>query len=143
MAITTASLTEDATLVVDVCMSVEKGDNVTIICDDDHADQAKAVADICVERGAFPVIMNNEPQLRRGRADVRCPMAPPANLPRAMVGSDEVIIITDLEWANRFAHVNAVRETCEANGKIASVEPGMGEWGLTMRGRASLRRRAR
>ena len=48
-----------------------------------------------------------------------------------MVGSDEVIIITNLEWANRFAHVNAVRETCEANGKIASIEPGMGEWGLT------------
>jgi leucyl aminopeptidase (aminopeptidase T) len=130
MAIT--SLTEDATLVVDVCMSVEEGDNVTIICDDDHADQAKAVADICVERGAFPVIMNNETQVRRGRADVRFPMAPPANLHRAMVGSDEVIIITDLEWANRFAHVNAVRETCEANGKIASVEPGMGEWGLTL-----------
>ena len=48
-----------------------------------------------------------------------------------MVGSDEVIIIANLEWANRFAHVNAVRETCEANGKIASIEPGMGEWGLT------------
>jgi len=58
-------------------------------------------------------------------------MAPPANLHRAMVGSDEVIIIAELEWANRFAHVNAVRETCEANGKIASIEPGMGEWGLT------------
>jgi leucyl aminopeptidase (aminopeptidase T) len=58
-------------------------------------------------------------------------MAPPANLHRAMVGSDEVIIIANLEWANRFAHVNAVRETCEANGKIASIEPGMGEWGLT------------
>ena len=58
-------------------------------------------------------------------------MAPPANLHRAMVGSDEVIIVANLEWANRFAHVNAVRETCEANGKIASIEPGMGDWGLT------------
>jgi leucyl aminopeptidase (aminopeptidase T) len=76
--------------------------------------------------------MNNEAQVRRGRADVRFPMAPPENLHRAMVGSDEVIIITNLEWANRFAHVNAVRETCEANGKIASVEPGMGEWDLTV-----------
>ena len=75
--------------------------------------------------------MNNEMQVRRGRADVRFPMAPPANLHRAMVGSDEVIIIANLEWANRFAHVNAVRETCEANGKIASIEPGMGDWGLT------------
>ena len=125
------NLLEDAALVVDECFSVEEGDVVTIICDDDREDEARAVAEVCVERGAWPVIMNNEMQVRRGRADVRFPMARPANLHRAMVGSDEVIIIAELEWANRFAHVNAVRETCEANGKIASIEPGMGDWGLT------------
>ncbi len=125
------NLLQDAALIVDVCFSVEKADVVTIICDDDREDEARAVAEVCVDRGAWPVIMNNEMQVRRGRADVRFPMAPPANLHRAMVGSDEVIIIANLEWANRFAHVNAVRETCEANGKIASIEPGMGEWGLT------------
>jgi aminopeptidase len=127
----TDKLLKDAALIVDVCFSVEEGDVVTIICDDERADEARAVADVCVERGAWPVVMNNETQVRRGRADVRFPMAPPANLHRAMVGSDEVIIVANLEWANRFAHVNAVRETCEANGKIASIEPGMGEWGLT------------
>ena len=126
-----SELLKDAALIVDVCMSVEEGDVVTIICDDEREDEARAVAEVCVERGAWPVIMNNEMQVRRGRTDVRFPMAPPANLHRAMVGSDEVIIIANLEWANRFAHVNAVRETCEANGKIASIEPGMGEWGLT------------
>jgi leucyl aminopeptidase (aminopeptidase T) len=125
------NLLKDAALVVDECFSVEEGDVVTIICDDDREDEARAVAEVCVERGAWPVIMNNEMQVRRGRADVRFPMAPPENLHRAMVGSDEVIIIANLEWANRFAHVNAVRETCEADGKIASIEPGMGEWGLT------------
>src|SRR5919108_3443434 len=130
-AVATESLLKDAALVVDVCMSVEEDDVVTIICDDDRVEQANAVADVCVERGAWPVVMNNEKQVRRGRADVRFPMAPPANLHRAMVGSDEVIIIANLEWANRFAHVNAVRETCGANGKIASIEPGMGEWALT------------
>src|SRR3954469_24307113 len=124
-------LKKDAALIVDVCFSVEEGDVVTIICDEDREEEAKAVAEVVVERGAWPVVMNNETQVRRGRADVRFPMAPPANLHRAMVGSDEVIIITNLEWANRFAHVNAVRETCEANGKIASVEPGMGAWNLT------------
>jgi leucyl aminopeptidase (aminopeptidase T) len=124
-------LKKDAALIVDVCFSVEEGDVVTIICDDDREDEAKAVAEVVVERGGWPVVVNNETQVRRGRADVRFPMAPPANLHRAMVGSDEVIIIANLEWANRFAHVNAVRETCEANGKIASIEPGMGEWGLT------------
>src|SRR6266852_102237 len=128
----TDNLLKDAALVVDVCMSVEEGDVVTIICDDEHTTHAAAVAEVVVERGGWPVVMNNETQVRRGRADVRFPMAPPANLHRAMVGSDEVIIITNLEWANRFAHVNAVRETCEANGKIASVEPGMGSWGVTV-----------
>jgi leucyl aminopeptidase (aminopeptidase T) len=131
-AVATDDLLKDAALIVDVCMSVEENDVVTIICDDEHSEEAHAVAEVCVERGAWPVIMNNELQVRRGRADVRFPMAPPANLHRAMVGADEVIILTNLEWANRFAHVNAVRETCEANGKIASVEPGMGSWGLTV-----------
>src|SRR5215218_1920825 len=130
-AVTTDKLLEDAALVVDVCMSVEEDDVVTIICDDEREDEARAVAEVVVERGAWPVIMNNEFQVRRGRADVRFPMAPPSNLHRAMVGSDEVIIIANLEWANRFAHVSAVKETCAANGKIASIEPGMGEWGLT------------
>src|SRR4029078_4369279 len=125
------NLLEDAALIVDVCFSVEEGDVVTIICDDDRENEARAVADVCVERGAWPVVMNNDAQVRRGRADVRFPMAPPDNLHRAMVGSDEGIISANIEWANRFAHVNAVRETCEANGKIASIEPGMGEWGLT------------
>src|SRR5437867_8943709 len=124
-------LLKDAALIVDVCFSVEEGDVVTIICDDEREEEAKAVAEVVVERGGWPVVMNNEWQVRRGRADVRFPMAPPANLHRAMVGSDEVIIIANLEWANRFAHVNAVRETCEANGKIASIEPGMGDWGVT------------
>src|SRR5919202_4538686 len=125
------NLLKDAALIVDVCFSVEEGDVVTIICDDDRAAEAAAVAEVVVERGGWPVVMNNETQVRRGRADVRFPMAPPANLHRAMVGSDEVIIVTNLEWANRFAHVAAVRETCAANGKIAFVEGGLGSWGLT------------
>ncbi|MFQ5968703.1 MAG: aminopeptidase [Acidimicrobiia bacterium] len=125
------SLREDAELVVDVCMSVEADDVVTIITDDAHLDQASVVADVAVGRGAFPVIANNEHQVRRGLADTRFPMAPPRNLHQAMVNSDEIIIITNLEWANRFAHVSAVKESCANNAKIASVEEGMGEWDLT------------
>jgi leucyl aminopeptidase (aminopeptidase T) len=131
-AVMTEKLLEDAALVVDVCMSVEQDDVVTIICDDEHREQAAAVAEVVVERGGWPVLMNNETQVRRGRADVRFPMAPPRNLHRAMVASDEVIIVTNLEWANRFAHVNAVKETCAANGKIASIEDGMGGWDLSV-----------
>lgn len=124
-------LRRDAELVVDVCMSVEEDDVVTIITDDAHREQADALAQVAVERGAFPVIANNEHQVRRGLADTCFPMAPPANLHQAMVNSDEIIIITNLEWANRFAHVSAVRESCANNAKIASVEEGMGSWDLT------------
>src|SRR5207302_8584549 len=89
-------LKQDAALIVDVCFSVEEGDVVTIICDDDREDEPRAVAEVVVERGGWPVIMKHEMQVRRGRADVRSPMAPSANLHRAMLGSDEVIILDNL-----------------------------------------------
>lgn len=136
-------LQKDAELVVDTCMSVEEEDVVTIIADNAHLDQAQAIAQVAVERGAFPVIANNEHQVRRGVEDTRFPMAPPANLHNAMVNSDEVIIVTDLEWANRFAHVSAVKETCANNAKIASVEEGMGQWELTQSDIEEATRRAR
>ena len=123
---------KDAELVVDVCMTVEEDDVVTIICDNEHRRQADALASVALDRGAWPVIMDNEAQVSRGRADTKFPMVPPRNLHEAMVHSDEIIIVTNLEWANRFAHVPAVKQSCEANAKICSVEPGMGEWGLTV-----------
>ena len=124
-------LRRDAELVTAVCMSVEPDDVVTIITDDDHLDEANALAQVVVERGGFPVIANNEHQVQRAIADMRFPMAPPRNLHQAMTSSDEIIIITNLEWANRFAHVSAVRESCDNNAKIASVEEGIGSWDLT------------
>lgn len=131
MAELSENLRRDAELVVDVCMSVEEDDVVTIITDNAHRQQAEALGQVALERGAFPVIANNEHQVRRGLADMRFPMAPPRNLHQAMVNSDEIIIITNLEWANRFAHVSAVKESCANNAKIASVEEGMGSWELT------------
>jgi leucyl aminopeptidase (aminopeptidase T) len=129
----TAAMRKGAQLVVGTCMTVQKGDVVTIICDNAHRTQADAVAQLCVEAGAFPVIMDNEAQVVRGIADTRFPMAPPRNLHQAMVNSDEIIIVTNLEWANRFAHVSAVKESCARNAKIASIEEGMGRWKLTPR----------
>jgi leucyl aminopeptidase (aminopeptidase T) len=129
---TAEEIRKDAELVVDVCMTVAEDDVVTIICDNEHRTEADALASVALDRGAWPVIMDNEAQVRRGRADTKFPMAPPLNLHEAMVHSDEIIIVTNLEWANRFAHVPAVKQSCEANAKICSVEPGMGEWGLTV-----------
>jgi leucyl aminopeptidase (aminopeptidase T) len=131
MADLSASLRRDAELVVGVCMSVGEGDVVTIVTDDAHLTEASALAQVVVERGGFPVVCNNEHQVRRALTDMTFPMAPPRNLHRAMVASDEIIIIANLEWANRFAHVSAVRESCDNNAKIASVEEGIGSWDLT------------
>src|ERR1035437_6582707 len=128
---TDAKIRQHAELIVDTCFTVEKGDVVTIITDDKHAAMAKVVAEVAAERGAWPVIMNNETQVARGLADTLFPMAPPKNLHDAMLAADEIIIMTNLEWANRFAHVSAVKESCANNAKIASVEPGMGEWDIT------------
>ena len=128
---TADEIRKDAELVIDVCMSVEPDDVVTIICDNEHRIEADALAEVALDRGAWPVVMDNEMQVRRGRADTHFPMAPPKNLHQAMVNSDEIIIVANLEWANRFAHVPPVKESCENNAKICSVEPGMGEWGLT------------
>jgi leucyl aminopeptidase (aminopeptidase T) len=131
MALSTSTLRRDADLVVGTCMSVEKGDVVTVITDDAHAGEAEALAASVLSRGGFPVIMNNQAQVQRAMEDMRFPMAPPRNLHQAMTSSDEIIIITNLEWANRFAHVSAVRESCANMAKIASVEEGIGSWTLT------------
>lgn len=122
---------KDAALILDVCFTLEKDDIVTIICDNENRAGADALAQMAVERGAFPVIMNNEQQVSRGMQDTLFPMDPPANLHQAMLASDEVIIITNLEWANRFAHTKAVKETVAANAKIGSIEDGMGAWDLS------------
>ncbi len=127
-----AKVREHAELIVDNCFSVDKGDTVTIICDDEHAALAKVVAQVAAERGAWPVIMNNETQVAAGLKDTLFPMAPPKNLHDAMLAADEIIIMTNLEWANRFAHVSAVRESCANNVKIASVEGGMGDWDIKL-----------
>ena len=86
---TAEEIRKDAELVVDVCMSVEEDDVVTIICDTDHRGEADALAGVALDRGAWPVIMDIEAQVRRGRADTHFPMEPPRNLHKAMTSSDE------------------------------------------------------
>jgi ABC-type polysaccharide transport system permease subunit len=49
-----------AELIVNTCFTVEQGDVVTIITDDQHAHLARVVAEVASEKGAWPVVMNNE-----------------------------------------------------------------------------------
>jgi len=57
---------------------------------------------------------------------------PPRNLHKAMVTSDQIIIMTNLEWANRFAHVPAVKESVANQVRIGSIEEGFGRWPISV-----------
>ena len=52
---TTELTKKHAELIVNPCFTVGKGDVVTIICDDEHAAQAKVGAQVASEKGAWPV----------------------------------------------------------------------------------------
>ncbi len=123
-----ADMRASAELIVDTCFEVTEGDVVTIITDDRRKDEAEMVATVVAERGGWPVVMNNETQVRRALADTHFPMAPPRNLHTAMVTADDIIIMTNLEWANRFAHTKAVKESVANNARVASIEEGFGRW---------------
>ena len=123
---------KDAALVVDVCFSVEEGDVVTIICDDEHADEATPSPTSASSAARWPVVMNNETQVRRGPRGRPLPDGAAGEPPPrdGRLGRDDHHHQPRMGEPLRAR--DAVRETCEANGKIASVEPGMGAWGLTV-----------
>jgi len=125
------TLTKGARLVVEDCMKVESGDNVLIIADSEHFLEAQTLSGAVYAAGGQPIIADVTSQVTAAMASMKVSMEPPANLAAAMVKSDVILIKTGMEWANRFAHVNPVRQSCEAGAKIASVEEGMGEWDLT------------
>ena len=129
---TEAQMRKSAELVVDVCFGVKEGDVVTIITDDRRKEEADMVATVVSERGGWPIVANNETQVRRALQDTHFPMVPPRNLHKAMVTSDQIIIMTNLEWANRFAHVPAVKESVANQVRIGSIEEGFGRWPISV-----------
>jgi leucyl aminopeptidase (aminopeptidase T) len=126
------TLFKGARLIVEHCMTVKAGDKVLIIADHDHMMNAEAIAGAAFAVGAYPLIVNVTHHVNSALASMEVPMEPPAHLAEAMTHSDEIIITTNLEWANRFAHVNPVRASVERGAKIASVEEGMEDWDLTI-----------
>ena len=129
---TEAQMREAAELIVDVCFEVKEGDVVTIITDDRRREEAEIVAAVVSERGGWPIVANNETQIRRALKDTLFPMVPPRNLHTAIVNSDDIIIMTNLEWANRFAHVPAVKEAVARSSRIGSVEEDFGRWTVSV-----------
>jgi leucyl aminopeptidase (aminopeptidase T) len=125
------TLIKGARLVVEECLKVEAGDAVLIISDSQRLPEAQAICGACWAVGARPVIADVTPHVTAASVSMKYPMEPPKNVAAAMVNSDVIIITAVMEWANRFAHVDPVRQSCEKGAKIASVEEGMGSWDLT------------
>lgn len=129
---TEEQMRKSAELVVDVCFAVKEGDVVTIITDNRRKEEADMVATVVSARGGWPIVANNNTQVQRALQDTHFPMVPPRNLHRAMVTSDQIIIMTNLEWANRFAHVPAVKESVANKVRIGSIEEGFGRWPISV-----------
>ncbi len=129
---TEAEMRAAAELIVDVCFEVKEGETVTILTDNRRSAEADMVATVVAERGGWPMVANNDTQVRACLADTLFPMAPPKNLHTAIVNSDDIIIMTNLEWANRFAHVSAVKQACANHSRIGSVEEGFGRWPISV-----------
>lgn len=125
------TLIKGARLVVETCFAVQEGDAVLVICDEDHRREAEAIAGVAVSVGAYPVVADVSHHVSAALASMKVPMEPAKNLAAAMEASDVIIITTNLEWANRFAHVNPVAASVKKGAKIGSVEEGMADWDLT------------
>ena len=125
------TLIKGARLVVETCFAVKEGDAVLVICDEDHRREAEAIAGVAVSLGAYPVVADVSHHVSAALASMKVPMEPAKNLAAAMEASDVIIITTNLEWANRFAHVNPVAASVKKGAKIGSVEEGMADWDLT------------
>ncbi|MCL5266082.1 MAG: aminopeptidase [Chloroflexi bacterium] len=126
------TLIKGARLIVETCMTVQPDNSVLVIADEEHMPVAQAVAGAAYAAGAWPVVANVTPQVTACLASLKVPMEPPPHLAAAMLNSDVILIATNLEWANRFAHVNPVRQAVDRGAKIASIEEGMGSWDLTV-----------
>ena len=129
--ISETTLIKGGRFIVETCMHVESGEKVVILYDEDHERHAKVLSGLCFALGAFPALIDMTPYVTAGQADTGYPMTPPDHIARAIVDAEVTLIYTNLEWANRFAHVPCVKETVDADHRIASIEEGMDRWVLT------------
>lgn len=125
------TMIKGASLIVNHCLNIQPGEKVLIITDEEHKMEAESLAGLAFARGTYPVIANITPQVVACMSSMDVPMEPPQNLAEAMRNSDVIIITTVLEWANRFAHVDPVRDSVARNARVVSIEEGMDKWDLT------------
>lgn len=109
---------------------VKPGDNVLVLTDGDHLDEAEALAAAANAESGKVALMDISPLVVQGLLRAEIP-EPPRHVASAVKASDVIIIKTNIDYAHRFAHTTAVREAVDSKARIASVEEGLGSWGLS------------
>jgi leucyl aminopeptidase (aminopeptidase T) len=124
------TMTKEALICVRKGFRVKPNDRVLVIADGDHKAEAEALTAAANSEGGQVVLMDVSPHVVKGLLHAEIP-EPPAHISASMKNSDVIIIKTNIDYAHRFAHTNAVRESVDNQVRIASVEEGLGSWGLT------------
>ncbi len=124
------------TAVKEASICVQKGyrvlpdDDVLVLADGNHELEAAALASAANAAGANVALLDISSIVAQGLLIPGIP-EPPRHVSAAVKNSDVIIIKTEIDYAHRFAHTTTVREAVDNQVRIASVEEGLGSWGLT------------
>lgn len=120
----------EASIVVNNGFRVQPNDVATVLADGERMLEAQALAGSAAAAGADVILIDITQHVIKGLLSPGIP-EPPRNISNAVTNSDVVIIKTNIDYAHRFAHTDTVRKAVDNMAKIASVEEGLGTWGLT------------
>ena len=121
---------KEASICVRKGFQIRRGDNVLVLADGNHLIEAQALAGAAYAAGGNVALMDISSIVAEGLLIPGIP-EPPKHVSAAVKAADVIIIKTEIDYAHRFAHTTTVREAVDNNVRIASVEEGLGSWGLT------------
>lgn len=124
------TMLKDASVLVKHAYRVERGESVLVLSDDEHMQEALALASAVRAVDGIPAVMNISSSVLDGMLAPGIPEAP-KHVAAAVENADVTMISTVIDYAHRFAHTAAVKRGVERMARIASVEEGLGSWGLT------------
>lgn len=101
-----------------------------VLADGNHEIEAQALAGAANAAGGKVALMDISSIVAEGLLVPGIP-EPPRHVSAAVKAADVIIIKTEIDYAHRFAHTTTVREAVDNDVRIASVEEGLGSWGLT------------
>jgi len=121
---------KEASVLVNRAYRVERGESVLILADDEHMQEAVALASAVRAADGIPAALNISASVLDGMLAPGIP-EPPKHVAAAVENADVTMISVVIDYAHRFAHTAAVKRGVEKMARIASVEEGLGSWGLT------------